>query len=72
MSAVAGRVVPMHPPPGRVAPIYPSHPRGKSFASHTLSCDRYFQTTRGETVERREVKWGTLYVNYEPTDIPSE
>ena len=40
--------------------------------SHTVSFPRYFETTRGETKERREVKWGTLYVNYEPTDVPSE
>ena len=43
-----------------------------SMALHASHLFRYFQTNRGETVERREVKWGTLYVNYEPTDVPSE
>ncbi|GAX73749.1 hypothetical protein CEUSTIGMA_g1201.t1 [Chlamydomonas eustigma] len=32
----------------------------------------YFETVRGEKVERREVKWSTVYVNYNPNDIPSE
>lgn len=27
---------------------------------------------RGERVERREVKWKTLYINYEPDQVPSE
>ncbi|KAG1679427.1 hypothetical protein FOA52_007719 [Chlamydomonas sp. UWO 241] len=33
---------------------------------------RYFETYRGETNERREVKWNTVYVMYNPTDVPSE
>ena len=33
---------------------------------------RYWETNRGETVERREVKWSSLYINYEPDQVPSE
>ena len=33
---------------------------------------RYWENNRGERVERREVKWATLYINYEPDQVPSE
>lgn len=39
---------------------------------HATSTCRYYENDRGQRIERREVKWNTVYVMYNPDDIPSE
>jgi len=33
---------------------------------------RWYERVNGEKVERREVKWNTIYIMYDPNEIPSE